>query len=112
MPKENLLNKINELTEEVEELKRQTSFFSSLIDMSMVLTSTFEIDELIRQVLEISQRVMNSEASNVMLLNEEKGILECRVALGTVGRILEESFKLKLGQGIAGWVAGGGTRRQ
>jgi sigma-B regulation protein RsbU (phosphoserine phosphatase) len=105
MTEQNTLEQIDVLKREIQELKSQATFFSSLIDMSVVLTSTFDLDELIRRVLEISQGVMNSEASNVMLLNEEKAILECRVALGEVGSLLEQSFTLKLGQGIAGWVA-------
>ncbi|HUU27246.1 MAG TPA: GAF domain-containing SpoIIE family protein phosphatase [archaeon] len=105
MEQECLQKTIAALKQEVESLKRRTSFFSSLIDMSVILTSTFNMDELIRRVLEISQQVMNSEASNVMLLDEEQGILECRVALGKVGKRLEQSFTLQVGQGIAGWVA-------
>lgn len=105
MSTEELLKKIDDMQAEINELQRKANFFSSLIDMSVLLTSTFDLDELIRKVLEISQSVMNSEASSVMLLNDEKGVLECRVALGRVGKTLEESFTLKLGQGIAGWVA-------
>ena len=96
---------VEQLQQQIQVLKSQATFFSSLIDMSVLLTSTFDLEELIRKVLEISQTVMQSEASNVMLLNKEKNILECRVALGEVGSMLEKSFKLKLGQGIAGWVA-------
>jgi len=90
---------------QIEALKHQVGLFSSLIEMSVILSSTFDLDELIRRVLETSQRVMNSEASNVMLLNPETGLLECKVALGAVGDQLKGEFTLELGQGIAGWVA-------
>ncbi len=96
---------IEQLKHEIQSLKEQATFFSSFIDMSMLLTSTFDLEELIRKVLDISQSVMQCEASNVMLLNKEKSVLKCRVALGEVGGQLEKSFTLKLGQGIAGWVA-------
>ncbi len=105
MQRQDMSEIVDQLKGEIQNLKNQATFFSSLIDMSVLLTSTFDLEELIRKVLEISQSVMLSEASNVMLLNKEKSILECRVALGEVGSSLEKSFKLKLGQGIAGWVA-------
>ncbi len=101
--------KLNELLQgqqsQIDKLEQQLSFFSSLIDVSIILSSTFHLEELIRRVLETSQRVMNSEASNVMLLNRETGLLECKEALGAVSDKLKGVFTLELGQGIAGWVA-------
>ncbi|RKY23484.1 MAG: hypothetical protein DRP79_09145 [Planctomycetota bacterium] len=96
---------IEEQRREIDSLKRKLDVLSTLIDMSIILTTTFDLDELIRSVLKVSQRVMNSEASTVMLLNEETGLLECRVALGEVGDQLEKTFTLEMGQGIAGWAA-------
>ena len=105
MDQQEMQRTIDVLKHEIHNLNTQATFFSSLIDMSVILASTFDINELIRRVLEISQGVMLSEASSLMLLNKEKGVLKCRVALGEVGSLLEQSFTLKLGQGIAGWVA-------
>jgi sigma-B regulation protein RsbU (phosphoserine phosphatase) len=105
MEKGSLQETVDYLKHEMQALKRQADFFSNLIDMSVILTSTFDLDELIRRVLEFSQRVMVSEASSVMLYNEESGLLECRRALGKVGRRLERKFTLEVGCGIAGWVA-------
>jgi len=96
---------IEEQRREIDSLKRKLDVLSTLIDMSIILTTTFDLDELIRSVLKVSQQVMNSEASTVMLLNEETGLLECRVALGEVGDQLEKTFTLEMGQGIAGWAA-------
>ncbi|MEA1997494.1 MAG: GAF domain-containing SpoIIE family protein phosphatase [Gemmatimonadota bacterium] len=89
----------------ISSLERQLSFFSNLIEWSVILTSTLDLDELIHKVLALSQKAMRCEASNVMLLNEKTGQLKCRAALGTVGQQLEEDFTLEMGQGIAGWVA-------
>jgi len=52
--------------------------------------------------------VMGAEASSVMLINDETGFLECEVALGEVGQQVKEKITLKMGEGIAGWVAQSG----
>lgn len=90
---------------EIEALRRRLGFFSSMIEVSAIISSTLELDELIRRVLETSQRVMGSEASNLMLIDEHTGRLECKVALGEVSSQLKGGFSLEIGQGIAGWVA-------
>jgi len=90
---------------EIESLRRRLTFFSSMIEVSVIISSTFELDELIHRVLETSQRVMGSEASNLMLIDEATGRLECKIALGEVGEQLKGGMSLEVGQGIAGWVA-------
>lgn len=55
-----------------------------------------------------AQVVMNAEASSIMLLNEETEMLECQIALGSVQEKVKDKIQLKLGQGIAGWVAQSG----
>ena len=59
-------------------------------------------------VMEKAQIVMNAEASSVMLLNEQTGMLECEIALGDVREKVKDKIQLKVGQGIAGWVAESG----
>jgi len=105
MKKDGLQKSVEQMRTEIQALKRRTDFFSNLIDMSVILTSTFDLDELTERVLEFSQRVMVAEASSVMLYNEGSGLLECRRALGKVSNKLDRSFTLEVGQGIAGWVA-------
>ncbi len=56
-------------------------------------------------VMEKAQDVMHAEASSIMLLNEETGILECEIALGRVQEKVKDKIQLKMGQGVAGWVA-------
>jgi sigma-B regulation protein RsbU (phosphoserine phosphatase) len=55
-----------------------------------------------------AQTVMNAEASSIMLLNEDTNLLECRFALGKVQEKVKNKMQLKVGQGIAGWVAENG----
>lgn len=48
---------------------------------------------------------MNAEASNVMLLDRQTHELVYEVALGAAGTAIKEQKRLKVGVGIAGWVA-------
>jgi len=85
-------------------LRSKVADLSTLIDTSILINSTLDLDELVHLVMEKAQSVMKAEASSVMLVNEEIGMLECEVALGEVGDKVKK-IQLKIGEGIAGWVA-------
>lgn len=91
--------------DEIEQLNQKIKDLTSLIDVASIITSTLDLEELMSLVMEKAQEVMHAEASSIMLLNEETGILECQIALGSVQEKVKEKIQLKLGQGIAGWVA-------
>jgi sigma-B regulation protein RsbU (phosphoserine phosphatase) len=48
---------------------------------------------------------MSTEASSLLLFDEENRELVFKVALGEAGDELMEKYRVQLGQGIAGWVA-------
>ncbi|MCK5737966.1 GAF domain-containing protein, partial [bacterium] len=77
----------------------------SLIDVTAIISSVLDLEELLMLVMEKAQTVMCARASSVLLLNEQTGRLECEVALGDVGSVVRQKVSLELGQGIAGWVA-------
>lgn len=86
-------------------LRSRLDVLSSLIEVSIIINSTLDLDDLIELVMEKAQTVMKAEASSVMLINEEKNILEIPVALGEVGEKVKNKIELDIGEGIAGWVA-------
>lgn len=90
---------------EIESLNKRIADLTSLIEVSSIISSTLDLEELMSLVMEKAQTVMNAEASSVMLLNEETGKLECQIALGSVQEQVKDTIQLELGQGIAGWVA-------
>lgn len=57
----------------------------------------------------MSKEVLRAQAGSLMLLDEPTKTLNFAVALGKKSRQLKKNFSLKLGQGIAGWVAEKGT---
>jgi len=96
---------ISQLKRRLEASEKKIGDLSSLIEVSKIITSTLDLDELLTLIMKTVEKVMRSEASSLMLLDERSGDLVYRVALGEKGEEVKEKFRLKPGQGIAGWVA-------
>ncbi len=79
--------------------------FEQLLDAYALLTSTLDLEAVLTQVLTKAGTIMQAEASNVMLLDAEAGELVYQVVLGKAGQRIKEQKRLKVGVGIAGWVA-------
>jgi len=92
-------------TDQIDILEQRVADLTSLIEVSAIISSTLDLDELVNLVLQKAQTVMNAEASSIMLLNEGTNLLECCFALGKVQEQVKNKMQLKVGQGIAGWVA-------
>jgi GAF domain-containing protein len=91
-----------------ERLEEKVRRLRSLIEVSAILSSSLDLDEVLRLVLEKAQSVTNGEASAILLYNPETKRLEFEVALGEKGGLIQSlrpKITLELGQGIAGTVA-------
>jgi PAS domain S-box-containing protein len=75
-----------------------------LIDISRILSAKLDTDELIQTIMDFACRVVKSEAASLLLLDEKTNELYFTVALGEKGDQVKE-IRLKVGEGIAGWVA-------
>lgn len=98
--------------EELERLRRKAENLSTLIEVSTIINSTLDLEQVIRLVMVKAQEVMNAEASSVFLINPKTQKLEVHTALGKSGgdledrtQLMREKITLDMGQGIAGWVA-------
>ncbi|MDZ7289813.1 MAG: SpoIIE family protein phosphatase [candidate division KSB1 bacterium] len=97
-----------EAQREIAALRNKVANLSSLIEVSIIVNSTLDLDSVLSLVMEKALAVMDAEASSVMLINEKTGMLEWEVALGEVGEQVKEKIQLRVGEGIAGWVAQSG----
>src|SRR5512135_803154 len=95
------MRKISEAARLQQKIKR----LSTLIEVNGIISSSLNLDQILENVMTISKRIMNADASSLMLIDEKTNELVYEVALGTVGEKLKQEFRLKLGQGIAGTVA-------
>lgn len=75
-----------------------------IIKISTLINSTFEIDVLLNRIMDSANRVVKAEASSLLLIDETNNTLYFHVALGDKGEEVKK-FTLKMGEGIAGWVA-------
>lgn len=90
---------------DIARLNQKIKRLSSLIEVNGLISSSLDLDGILENVMTISKKVMNADASSLMLIDEKTGELVYQVALGTVGAQLKQEFRLKMGQGIAGTVA-------
>ncbi len=79
-----------------------------LMEVSTIISSTLELDDLMPLVMEKAKSVMNAEACSILFYNSETDKLEFEVALcseDSASEVLKQTITLDMGQGIAGWVA-------
>jgi len=79
-----------------------------VLALNGVLNSTLKLNELLTLIMKTSSEVMRSEVASLLLIDEISNELVFRVALGGKGAELEEKFRVKMGEGIAGTVAATG----
>lgn len=75
-----------------------------ILKISMLINSTFEINEVLKRIMDSANRVVKAEASSILLIDETRNSLYFHVALGDKGEEVKK-FTVKMGEGIAGWVA-------
>ncbi len=75
-----------------------------LFEILKNLSSTLDLDTLLKRIGDAAERLTNSEASSIMLIDEDKQHLYFKTAGGEKGYAVKK-IKIKLGEGIAGNVA-------
>lgn len=85
-------------------LEAERAKVRALEDIGVALGSTLDLNELLALVLTRVSEVVDADRSTLYLLDEDTGELWSKVAQGE--QIVE--IRLKVGEGLAGWVAQGG----
>ncbi|MDR1419253.1 MAG: sigma 54-interacting transcriptional regulator [Treponema sp.] len=79
--------------------------FNTLIEINTLINSNYQdVHALLTQILDSATRLCGGEASSMLLVDKENQELYFEVALGNKGPDVKQ-FTVKLGEGIAGWVA-------
>jgi diguanylate cyclase (GGDEF)-like protein len=67
------------------------------------LTSSFDLDTILRTILEQMERIIEAELWTLLMLDESRNELYYALAAGGEQEALRD-FRLKVGEGVAGWV--------
>ena len=80
------------------------TFMQGLLGLARGLSSTLDVDALLKRMGQSAEQMFSCEASSIMLLDEDKEHLFFKVATGEKGGAVTR-FRVKIGEGIAGTVA-------
>jgi len=87
-----------------ESSRRQAEQFAMLAQLSTILNSNLDTEKVREKAMEAITRLLDCEVGSLLMLDEETNELYFEVALGEKGEAVKE-IRLKMGEGIAGWVA-------
>ncbi|HHL39153.1 MAG TPA: HD domain-containing protein [Deltaproteobacteria bacterium] len=93
-----------ERTRLLAELDSRIEQLSILNEVGNLLVSTLDQKVVRERAMEAITRLMHAEAGSLLLIDNESGELFFEVALGEKGEQVKQ-VRLKIGEGIAGWVA-------
>src|SRR5579872_1246028 len=80
------------------------NFVQGLLNLARGLTSTLDVDALLKRIGQSAEQMFLCEASSILLLDEDKSHLFFKVATGEKGGLVGR-YRVKVGDGLAGWVA-------
>ncbi len=88
---------------EFEELKRQYERLNLLYQVNSVIHSTLDPTRALQLIIGEAVRLMRATSGSVVLINPTNGFLEIEASVGLPEK--SRSLRLKVGEGITGWVA-------
>ncbi len=90
---------------EVESLRKSLNIYKGLVEVSGLINSITDYDELLRAILDVARRVILAEAASLFFMNKETGALELAISSFGEGQFQQPEISVPRGRGIVGWVA-------
>jgi diguanylate cyclase (GGDEF)-like protein len=90
--------------EEVAELKRQVERLSLFHEVGKALFSTLDLQKILQTIMEKISELLQPDTWSLLMVDERAQELYFEIAIGHGTEKLKD-VRLKLGEGIAGWVA-------
>ena len=91
------------MSEAVSQLQAAYERLKLLYQVSNVIHSTLDPQQALQLILQETVRLMRASSGSVVLINPNNGLLEIHASTGLPADASE--LKLRVGQGITGWVA-------
>jgi sigma-B regulation protein RsbU (phosphoserine phosphatase) len=86
-------------------LEKKLAAFSKLIEIAATINSSLDPDAVLPNILDVAQSTMDAAAVSVALVDNATQELVYVITTGRYGERVKQNVRLKLGQGIGGWVA-------
>lgn len=86
------------------ESQRTAQVMSALVESAAAISASLQIDEVLQTILEQTTQALEVEAVSLALVDADGKHLSFRAATGQSGKQVV-GLQVKMGQGIAGWVA-------
>jgi diguanylate cyclase (GGDEF)-like protein len=90
--------------EEIAELKRQVERLSLFHEVGKALFSTLDLQKILQTIMEKISDLLQPDTWSLLMLDEKTQELYFEIAIGSGADKLRD-VRLKLGEGVAGWVA-------
>ncbi len=87
-----------------ERLSWKAKKLRAIYEVSMLMDATSDLDTLLKMIIDKAVELMGATSGSVVLVEKKTGTLVIKASKGLPEGI-EESVKLKVGEGITGWVA-------
>src|SRR5438067_11958006 len=79
-------------------------FVSTLVEINHEITSILDLDELLKKIAELTNRIVPYEIFAIFLVDDEKQDLYLRFAIGHPPEVVK-TLRIKLGEGVTGTAA-------
>src|SRR5438270_2569577 len=89
--------------------KRQSQELNIFHDVAKTLTSSLDLDSILQTIMEKMAEYFRPDTWSLLMVDEQKEELYFAIAVGDAAEALK-NVRLKVGEGIAGWVAKNGER--
>jgi diguanylate cyclase (GGDEF)-like protein len=86
------------------QLTRQGHELNIFHDVAKALTSSLDLDSILQTIMEKMAEYFRPDTWSLLMVDEQKEELYFAIAVGAAAEALKE-IRLKMGEGIAGWVA-------
>jgi diguanylate cyclase (GGDEF)-like protein len=90
--------------EEIAELKRQVERLSLFHEVGKALFSTLDLQKILQTIMEKISDLLEPDTWSLLMVDEKTKELYFEIAIGSGADKLKD-VRLKMGEGIAGWVA-------
>jgi diguanylate cyclase (GGDEF)-like protein len=89
--------------------KRQSQELTIFHDVAKALTSSLDLDSILQTIMEKMAEYFQPDTWSLLMVDEEHNELYFAIAVGDAAEALKD-VRLKVGEGIAGWVAKNGEQ--